>query len=61
MDEQIDQKRALPGATGVIDIQGFLMTLDQVGYDGPITPERFGNPATWAKESLDSVCRIAGL
>lgn len=61
VDEQIDNKRALPGATGVIDIRGFLMTLDQIGYDGPVTPEPFGNPATWAKDSLDAIWRIAGL
>ena len=61
VDEQIDNKRALPGATGVVDIRGFLMTLEQIGYDGPVTPEPFGSPATWAKDSLDAMWRIAGL
>jgi sugar phosphate isomerase/epimerase len=60
-DEQIDSRRALPGATGTIDIKGFLMTLQQIGYDGPVTPEPFGNPATWAKDSLDAIFRAAGL
>jgi sugar phosphate isomerase/epimerase len=41
IDEQIDQVRALPGETGVIDIAGFLRTLDRIGYDGPVTPEPF--------------------
>lgn len=41
IDEQIDNKRALPGETGVIDIAGFLSTLERLGYDGPITPEPF--------------------
>jgi len=61
LDEHIDNQRALPGATGVIDIRGFLTTLDQIGYDGPITPEPFGNPATWAKQSLDAIWKTAGL
>ena len=33
--------RRLPGATGVIDIAGFLQTLREIGYDGPVTPEPF--------------------
>jgi sugar phosphate isomerase/epimerase len=61
IDEQIDNKRALPGATGVIDIRGFLMTLEQIGYDGPVVPEPFGNPTTWAKQSLDAIWKTAGL
>jgi len=32
-------ERALPGATGVIDIAGFLGALRTIGYDGPITCE----------------------
>jgi sugar phosphate isomerase/epimerase len=61
IDEQIDNKRALPSATGAIDLRGFLMTLEQIGYDGPVTPEPFGNPASWAKDSLDTAFRTAGL
>jgi sugar phosphate isomerase/epimerase len=41
VDEQIDNRRALPGETGVIDIAGFLSTLDKIGYTGPITAEPF--------------------
>jgi len=41
IDEQIDSVRDLPGATGVIDIAGFLGHLKDVGYDGPVTPEPF--------------------
>ena len=40
-DEQIDNVRDLPGATGVIDIAGFLRALKDIGYDGPVTPEPF--------------------
>jgi len=41
IDDQIDNIRDLPGATGVIDIAGFLRTLKAIGYDGPVTPEPF--------------------
>ncbi|HEU5315463.1 MAG TPA: sugar phosphate isomerase/epimerase family protein [Chloroflexota bacterium] len=41
VDEQIDNRRALPGETGVIDIAAFLRSLDAIGYDGPITAEPF--------------------
>jgi sugar phosphate isomerase/epimerase len=41
IEEQIDNVRALPGETGVIDIVGFLKTLQAIGYDGPVTPEPF--------------------
>ena len=27
--------------TGVIDIAGFLQALQEIGYDGPVTPEPF--------------------
>ena len=39
--EQLDNVRDLPGATGVIDIAGFLRALQSIGYDGPVTPEPF--------------------
>lgn len=41
VDAQIDNVRDVPGATGVIDIAGFLRTLKEIGYDGPVTPEPF--------------------
>lgn len=41
VDEQVDNVRALPGETGVIDIAGFLQTLQTIGYDGPVVPEPF--------------------
>jgi len=41
VDEQIDNVRALPGETGVLDIGGFLEALRAIGYDGPITAEPF--------------------
>jgi sugar phosphate isomerase/epimerase len=41
VEEQLDQVRRLPGATGVINIAGFLGALAEIGYDGPVTPEPF--------------------
>ena len=41
IDEQLDGVRDLPGATGVIDIDGFLKTVAGIGYDGPVTAEPF--------------------
>jgi sugar phosphate isomerase/epimerase len=40
-DEQLDQVRALPAETGVLEIGPFLRKLDQLGYDGPVVPEPF--------------------
>jgi sugar phosphate isomerase/epimerase len=41
VDQQIDSRRELPCATGVIDIRGFLGALRQIGYDGPVVCEPF--------------------
>ena len=41
VDEQIDNRRALPCAMGVIDLKGFLGSLAKIGYDGPIVAEPF--------------------
>jgi sugar phosphate isomerase/epimerase len=40
-EQQQDGVRLLPGASGVIDLQGFLKTLDAIGYDGPVAVETF--------------------
>jgi sugar phosphate isomerase/epimerase len=70
IDEQIDNIRCLPGETGVIPLVEFLRILNQVGYDGPITPEPFSQkvnqmpPPEAAKvtaQTLDKVWREAGL
>lgn len=41
VDQQIDNQRELPAATGVIDVQSFLQALVDVGYDGPVRAEPF--------------------
>ncbi len=37
----VDNERELPGATGVIDLTGFLETLQRIGYEGPVAVETF--------------------
>ena len=41
IDEQIDNRRKLPVATGVIDLKGFVSALVKIGYDGPVECEPF--------------------
>ncbi len=39
--DQTDLARELPGATGVIDLGGFIKALVKIGYDGPVRAEPF--------------------
>ena len=57
VEQQLDQVRRLPGASGVIDIAGFLQALREVGYDGPVTPEPFEKQL--AAINPDEACRVA--
>ena len=41
IDQQMDLRRELPLATGVIDLATFLNALKKVGYDGPVRVEPF--------------------
>jgi sugar phosphate isomerase/epimerase len=41
VDQQVDNRRDLPAATGVIDLAAFLQSLARIGYDGPIVAEPF--------------------
>jgi sugar phosphate isomerase/epimerase len=68
--EQIDNQRALPGETGVIDIRTFMRSLDGMGYTGAIIVEPFSQrlrdlPSEEAvaetARSLDKIWEIAGL
>jgi len=55
-EAQVVGERALPGATGVIDITGFMGTLRTIGYDGPVTCEPMaGAIAALSAQSEDSV------
>jgi sugar phosphate isomerase/epimerase len=69
-DEQVDSVRLLPGASGVIDIVGFLQTLNALGYDGPVAVETFSEElralppdeaAARAAAAVKSVFAAAGL
>ena len=70
VDEQVDNKRAMPGETGVIDIAGFLGALELIGYDGPIMAEPFSqavrelppdDAVRVTGESLDKIFAQAGV
>jgi sugar phosphate isomerase/epimerase len=70
VDKQRDNKRGMPGETGVIDIKGFLQGLKRIGYDGPVMAEPFServrkmkpeNAVRATKESLDKIWKIAGI
>lgn len=54
-DEQIDSKRELPATTGVINLQAFLQTLVEIGYNGPVRAEPF-NAALNALDN-DAACK----
>jgi sugar phosphate isomerase/epimerase len=41
IEQQIDNRRELPSATGVIDLKAFLNALVKIGYDGPVRAEPF--------------------
>ncbi len=55
VDQQIDNRRELPAATGVIDLKGFLGVLIDIGYDGPIRAEPFNK----ALNQLDDDAAVA--
>jgi sugar phosphate isomerase/epimerase len=40
-EKQLDGRRELPAATGVIDGAAFLNALQQIGFDGPVRAEPF--------------------
>jgi sugar phosphate isomerase/epimerase len=43
VEEQIDNRRAMPGETGVIDIESFMRALVEIGYSGPVMAEPFSD------------------
>ncbi|QDV62314.1 sugar phosphate isomerase/epimerase family protein [Crateriforma conspicua] len=44
IEQQQDNQRELPMATGVIDVRSFLEALVDIGYDGPVRAEPFNKP-----------------
>lgn len=68
--DQIDNRRALPGQTGIIDLVGFLKALQKIGYDGPVSPEPFSqsvremaapDAVQTTHDALDSAWKAADL
>ena len=51
--EQIDLVREVCGETGVIDLVGFLKCLQQIGFDGPITPSVPGSKSLEGLSTLE--------
>jgi sugar phosphate isomerase/epimerase len=41
IDKQVDNRRALPVTTGVIDLKGFINAMVKIGYDGAVECEPF--------------------
>jgi sugar phosphate isomerase/epimerase len=58
VEEQIDGRRELPAATGVIDLRTFLGALVKIGYDGPVRAEPF-NQKLNAMENEPAVAATA--
>lgn len=56
-EQQRDNSRELPLATGIIDVAAFLNALAATGYDGPVRPEPF-NQALNALDN-DPACAAA--
>ena len=56
-DQQVDNHRELPCATGVIDVKEFLNALNQIGYDGPVRAEPFNQAVN--KMGKDDACSAA--
>jgi sugar phosphate isomerase/epimerase len=54
-EQQKDNERELPAATGVIDVAAFLTALVMIGYDGPVRPEPFNR----ALNALDNEAACA--
>jgi sugar phosphate isomerase/epimerase len=58
-EQQKDNERELPAATGVIDVATFLSALTKIGYDGPVRPEPF-NKVLNALENEPACAAAAG-
>jgi sugar phosphate isomerase/epimerase len=58
VDQQIDSKREIPLATGVIDAAAFLNSLNQIGCDAPVRCEPF-NAALRAKPREEILAVVA--
>ena len=66
-DELIDNQRALPMETGVLDLVGFMQALRAIGCDAPVMPEPFSqridtlaasDPTAAARETARSMAEL---
>ncbi|MBM3880679.1 MAG: sugar phosphate isomerase/epimerase [Verrucomicrobia bacterium] len=60
-DQQRDNQRELPAATGVIDLAAFLGALAQIGYDGPVRAEPFNQPLNELDNEAACAATVAAL
>jgi len=64
VDKQVDNRRALPATTGVIDLKGFINAMVKIGYDGPVECEPFNQelrrmePDAAIKKTSESLRRL---
>ncbi len=58
---QYDNRRELPGATGMIDAKGFLNALVDIGFDGPIRAEPFNRRLDEMDDDLASQTTAAAM
>jgi sugar phosphate isomerase/epimerase len=64
IDKQVDNRRALPVTTGVIDLKGFINAMVKIGYDGPVECEPFDQelrrmePDAAVQKTIDSLNRL---
>jgi sugar phosphate isomerase/epimerase len=61
LDQQQDNRRELPAATGVIPVRPFLEVLLKLNYDGPVRAEPFNGPLNELNDSDASARTIAAL
>jgi sugar phosphate isomerase/epimerase len=59
--DQTDLARDLPGATGVIDLDGFIKALVKIGYDGPVRAEPFNTTLNQMSNELALVATQAAV
>ena len=59
--QQLDNQRELPVATGVIDIKPFLQALVKIGYKGPARAEPFNQPLRDMDDDAACKATIASL
>ncbi len=61
IEQQIDNRRELPAATGVIDLKVFLGALVRIEYDGPVRAEPFNQALNDLDNEAASAATIAAM